>query len=168
MWLSNKYFLAHNIITSAALWSLWKLRNEFCFQNASWRDVRGVLMRIVSTAQNWLILCLEGAKDMLSHKLSNLKVIVTRLERISGWRKICLWIWCASGGAMVGAGKQQCPTKIWSGASTDKTFWWKDMSLRWKFRELSPGLKLFWLSDYIDPVVWLDGARMFLLLCLYC
>ena len=42
------------------------------------------------------------------------------------------------------------------------------LSLRWKFRELSPGLKLFWLSDYIDPVVWLDGARMFLLLCLYC
>jgi len=163
MWLSNKHFLAHNIITSGALWCLWKLRNEFCFQNASWRDVRGVLMRIVSTTQNW-----EEAKDRLSHILSNLKLIATRSGRISGWRKVCLWIWCASGGVIVGVGKQQCPTKIWSGASTDKTFWWKDMSLRWKFRELSPSLKLFWLSDYIDPVVWLDGARKFLLLCLDC
>jgi len=67
---------------------MWKLRNEFCFQNTSWRDVRGVLMRIVSTTHNW-----EEAKDRLSHILSNLKLIATRSGRISGWRKVCLWIW---------------------------------------------------------------------------
>ncbi|KAG2584271.1 hypothetical protein PVAP13_6KG289106 [Panicum virgatum] len=52
--------------------------------NASWRDVRDVMMRIVSTAQNWLILCPERAKDRLSHILSNLKLIATRPGRIIG------------------------------------------------------------------------------------
>jgi len=36
MWLSNKRFLVHNVITSATLWGLWKLRNELCFQNTPW------------------------------------------------------------------------------------------------------------------------------------
>jgi len=31
MWLSNKRFLVHNMIISAALWGMWKLRNELCF-----------------------------------------------------------------------------------------------------------------------------------------
>lgn len=48
-WLSNKKFVAVNIISSAALWGLWKLRNEICFQNTGWRDMKHLLSRILGT-----------------------------------------------------------------------------------------------------------------------
>jgi hypothetical protein len=31
LWLSNKKHVVANIFTSAALWGLWKLRNNLCF-----------------------------------------------------------------------------------------------------------------------------------------
>lgn len=35
-WLSNKEFGLVNMITTAALWSIWKLRNYFVLQHTSW------------------------------------------------------------------------------------------------------------------------------------
>jgi hypothetical protein len=32
MWLSNKRFKTVNALTSATLWTIWKIRNEMCFQ----------------------------------------------------------------------------------------------------------------------------------------
>jgi hypothetical protein len=49
-WLSNNRFLNVNIISSAALWSFWKLRNDLCFQNKMWRNMEGLLLRVVSLA----------------------------------------------------------------------------------------------------------------------
>jgi hypothetical protein len=34
LWLSQKKYSLVNMITSAVLWSIWKLRNELCFQRA--------------------------------------------------------------------------------------------------------------------------------------
>ena len=51
-WLSNKKFAAVNIMSSASLWCLWKLRNELCFQNVGWVDLRFLLWRIVGMAHN--------------------------------------------------------------------------------------------------------------------
>jgi hypothetical protein len=53
------------MITSAALWALWKLRNEMCFQNRAWRNMGRLLMRVVSLIQNWIILCPEGRREEL-------------------------------------------------------------------------------------------------------
>jgi hypothetical protein len=64
-WLSEKKFMTINIITSAALWALWKLRNEMCFQNRTWRDMGHLLMRVVFLVQNWIIMCPEGRKKEL-------------------------------------------------------------------------------------------------------
>jgi len=35
MWISNKRFLVDNIFCAAALWGLWKLRNNLCFSGLS-------------------------------------------------------------------------------------------------------------------------------------
>ena len=56
-WLSNKKFAAINIVSSAVLWSLRKLRNDICFQNTAWRDLRLLLWKVVKLMQNWQILC---------------------------------------------------------------------------------------------------------------
>ena len=52
MWLGKKKFTVHNILTSAALWGLWKLRNELCFQSLNWRDVRILVTRVAVLSQN--------------------------------------------------------------------------------------------------------------------
>jgi hypothetical protein len=31
-WLSSKIYIVVNMVTSAVIWSIWKLRNELCFQ----------------------------------------------------------------------------------------------------------------------------------------
>lgn len=72
------------MINAAVLWCVWKLRNDLCFQKASWRDVRVMLMRIVNTAQNWLILCPEKEKSILSGTLDKIKMIAMRPGRITG------------------------------------------------------------------------------------
>ena len=32
LWVANKKHVVTNVISSVVLWSLWKLRNEICFQ----------------------------------------------------------------------------------------------------------------------------------------
>ena len=56
MWVANKKFLVPNVISSAVLWSLWKLRNEICFQGVVWLGMRMVLIRITKMLRGWLSL----------------------------------------------------------------------------------------------------------------
>ena len=72
-WLSNKRHGLVNIITAAALWSLWKLRNDLCFQNTGWKGMDILLNKIAYKAQNWLILCPENKKDSLSRIVLEIK-----------------------------------------------------------------------------------------------
>lgn len=51
-----------NIITSAALWRLWKLRNNMSFQNIGWRIL---LNKIAAVTQSWSILCPENKQESL-------------------------------------------------------------------------------------------------------
>ena len=36
LWLSEKKYKAVNVFTTAVLWTLWKVRNELCFQGLIW------------------------------------------------------------------------------------------------------------------------------------
>jgi hypothetical protein len=65
-WLSNKKFSTINIISSAALWGVWKLRNELCFQNKSWRNMELLMMKVAGLAQNWAILCPASKRQDLN------------------------------------------------------------------------------------------------------
>jgi hypothetical protein len=38
-WLSDKKFVVLNMVTSAALWGIWKLRNEILDQNVGWKGM---------------------------------------------------------------------------------------------------------------------------------
>jgi hypothetical protein len=71
-WLSNRKFSAVNIISSAALWGVWKLRNEICFQNKSWRNIKILMMKVAGLAQNWAILCPANKKQDLNTYISKI------------------------------------------------------------------------------------------------
>jgi hypothetical protein len=81
-WLSNKKFLNINIISSAALWALWKLRNDLCFQNKMWRSMQDLLMRVASLAQNWTILCPEEKKEELSFFILQFTLLARKPEAL--------------------------------------------------------------------------------------
>jgi hypothetical protein len=81
-WLSNKKFTSINIISSAALWALWKLRNVLCFQNTAWKSMGGLLMKIVILVQNWTILCPNGKKEELQCYVTNLTSLAKKPEML--------------------------------------------------------------------------------------
>lgn len=75
-WLSNKRFLVVNMLTAAAIWSVWKYRNDVCFRNLLWQSMGKLLMKIAMLAQNWIILCpadetRDGALSELSEGQCN-------------------------------------------------------------------------------------------------
>ena len=45
-WVANKRHKVINIISLSVLWSVWKLRNEICFQGVKWTGMRKVLWQI--------------------------------------------------------------------------------------------------------------------------
>jgi hypothetical protein len=49
-WLSNKRHVLMKIITAGTLLSLWKLRNDLCFQNTRWKGM-DILLNIVPREQ---------------------------------------------------------------------------------------------------------------------
>jgi hypothetical protein len=62
----NKKFLSVNIISSAALWAIWKLKNEMFCKNKAWTSMACLLMRAASLARNWMILCPADRREELS------------------------------------------------------------------------------------------------------
>lgn len=39
-WIRNEKYADLTMISAAAMWSIWKLRNEFCFQCLVWRNIK--------------------------------------------------------------------------------------------------------------------------------
>jgi hypothetical protein len=81
-WLSNRKFAAINILSSAALWAMWKLRNALCFQNFVWQDMRKLLMNIVVMAQNWIMLCPPEKKKEMECYIKELIYLAKRPEML--------------------------------------------------------------------------------------
>lgn len=72
-WLSNKKYCLVNMVSSAVIWSIWKLRNDLCFQRYGWRSMEMLLFRISGLLVNWTILCLEDKRGMLAEYINKIK-----------------------------------------------------------------------------------------------
>jgi hypothetical protein len=53
------------MVTSAVIWSIWKLRNELCFQKIGWKDMEVLLFKIMGILKSWVVLCLGDKKEIL-------------------------------------------------------------------------------------------------------
>ncbi|KAJ1266468.1 hypothetical protein BS78_08G153000 [Paspalum vaginatum] len=50
------------------LWGMWKLRDEFCFQHSSWKNMETLLLLVWKLAQTWVMLCPKEKKpELLGH-----------------------------------------------------------------------------------------------------
>jgi hypothetical protein len=72
-WLCNKKFLLINMISSATLWTLWKIKNNMCFQNVQWRNMKEIVGKIIGLL-HWTIPC-------PMNKTEDLKTFIANLER---------------------------------------------------------------------------------------
>jgi hypothetical protein len=71
--LSNKKHCLVNMVSSAVIWSIWKLRNDLCFQRYGWRSMEMLLFRISGLLVNWTILCPEDKRGMLAEYINKIK-----------------------------------------------------------------------------------------------
>jgi len=54
LWISNKKFMVCNIVSSAVLWVIWKLRNALCFQGVPWMGMKMVFAMLGRMLRNWM------------------------------------------------------------------------------------------------------------------
>jgi len=59
-WLSNNRHAIMNMTCAALMWSIWKLRNDLCFQGKAWRSEKVLLYKLLGTLRNWQLLCKEA------------------------------------------------------------------------------------------------------------
>jgi hypothetical protein len=55
-WLSEKKYRALNVCTTAVFWTLWKMRNDLCFQGLSWTGGHTLLRRCATMLRDWCLL----------------------------------------------------------------------------------------------------------------
>jgi len=55
-WISNNKNAVLNCVCAATLWSIWKLRNNLCFQGKGWRGIGQVLCSIARMLRRWSVL----------------------------------------------------------------------------------------------------------------
>lgn len=65
LWLSNKKFMIANIISSAVLWVIWKLRNSICFQGVLWLGMKKVYALVGRMLRSWLPMFRPGVQEMV-------------------------------------------------------------------------------------------------------
>ena len=63
-WLSNKRNGIFNICTSAVFWSIWKLRNDICFQRTMWQSMTILFHKTAAMILNWELLCPSEKEEL--------------------------------------------------------------------------------------------------------
>jgi hypothetical protein len=82
-WISNDKNGVLNVFSSAVLWSIWTLRNEFCFQGRAWSSLDVVFGRVVTNVRSWRLLCKDALLPTLDINLMRLDKCRKDLMRIA-------------------------------------------------------------------------------------
>jgi hypothetical protein len=86
LWICDKTHVVSNIVHAAALWSLWKSRNEVCFNKRSWSCMQVIYLKVAYTLVRWKLLCPEGSKRELEGAILALKQLA-RQPSLLTWPK---------------------------------------------------------------------------------
>jgi hypothetical protein len=80
LWLNDKKYKFVNILNAVVLWSLWKTRNNMCFQVSQWRGTRRILAMCASSLRSWCLLLQEpGVLEQWARELEGRSARLLRI-----------------------------------------------------------------------------------------
>jgi hypothetical protein len=65
LWSANNKKTVVNIACVAAIWSIWTMRNDLCFQGVPWISTRVILGRACALLHQWKIMCVGDQSVLL-------------------------------------------------------------------------------------------------------
>jgi hypothetical protein len=82
MWICEKTQQIPNIVHAAVLWSIWKIRNDLCFNGSRWSSMQVVFLKVGYTLARWKILCPEGKKSELERTMEALELLARQAPQL--------------------------------------------------------------------------------------
>jgi hypothetical protein len=76
LWICEKTNQVPNIVHAAALWSLWKFRNDLCFNGSGWSCMQVLYLKVAHTLGRWKVLCPEEKRSELERVCAALMSLV--------------------------------------------------------------------------------------------
>jgi hypothetical protein len=86
LWISNKKSYAINMITSAAVWNVWRMKNDIFFGRLIWSDIQMIWRRMAVLIRKWTPLCTQE-KQMLGEWCSALDRKAREVPQLDGAEK---------------------------------------------------------------------------------
>ncbi|PNT70933.1 hypothetical protein BRADI_2g20066v3, partial [Brachypodium distachyon] len=84
-WISTNRHAAHDIVSTAILWTIWPYRNAICFQGKQWRNAQELWNGAIAPCRKWKILCREKCSLELEQFIRAMERRQSELLRIA-WR----------------------------------------------------------------------------------
>ena len=82
LWICEKTHKISNIVHAAVLWTLWKYRNDLCFNRSTWCGMQVIYLKASYTLARWMPLCPEGEKGKLGVVIKELEKLARQVPRI--------------------------------------------------------------------------------------
>jgi hypothetical protein len=84
IWLKGKQFSAYNVLTTAVIWAIWKMRNNLCFQGVYWSKMEVLFYLCAKLIRRWALLSKQENSEKLELWASELERRSTRPPRLAG------------------------------------------------------------------------------------
>ena len=83
-WVSNKKHAVVNALHSAAMWGLWKIRNNLCFNRSVWYGMQKIWRQVALQLAAWEVLFLTDARTQVS-------AMVKKIEKLARDPPMLMW-----------------------------------------------------------------------------
>jgi hypothetical protein len=87
LWLRRKNYKVYNVLTTALIWSIWKTRNNLCFQGVVWAKVEVMFYMCAKLIRKWMLLCKQEDAEKLKIWAVMLKRRSARPPRLT-WTQV--------------------------------------------------------------------------------
>ena len=78
MWLCDKKYMIENCVQAAALWVIWTIRNDLCFNLSGWLGMQVLWRKLAYLLSQWKVLFSEHTRGRLEAVVGGLENLAQR------------------------------------------------------------------------------------------